>query len=216
MVQVACQREIDARPKLKVLKTTARELSFIIPVVRLPLLLGVQTTTRPYLLVTQFHGNGNVSHTIASAIKNSLLKSASAWYIFMENLVKAVSFVHSKRWLHNDIKHNNVVCHFARDDWQPVLIDFGKSCEISEAKASLKKRDRKDYPWIAPEVLSGKGKVSVGSDVFSVGFLMKYIASNVSQCKTTRLTDVYGKCLDEFPKDRPSTQWIVKELVIMR
>jgi hypothetical protein len=63
----------------------------------LPLLLEVHVLDKPYLLVTQFHGNGQTSHTVSSAIKAVLLKNKGEWYVFLEKLVKAVSFMHSKK-----------------------------------------------------------------------------------------------------------------------
>ncbi|XP_031562780.1 serine/threonine-protein kinase TNNI3K-like, partial [Actinia tenebrosa] len=178
----------------------------------LPLLLGIHVADKPYLLVTQFHGNGQTSHTVSSAIRASLLESGREWYLFLEKLVKAVSFMHSKQWLHNDIKHNNVVCHLSQKIWQPVLIDFGKSLKFVDARKTSMKRCPKDYPWIAPEIVKGEARKSIEGDVFSLGYLMKYVAHRVAECRSAHFSDLYNKCMSIIPSHRPSLQFVAREL----
>lgn len=57
----------------------------------------------------------------------------------------------------------------------PVIIDFGKSCQIVKAKLRKPRLDidkaMRKYPHIAPEIHRG-AKQSTSSDVFSFGVLI--------------------------------------------
>lgn len=176
----------------------------------LPFLFGVHIRDKPYFLVTQFFGKDQTSHTIASAIEASILKTASEWFAFLDKLVQAVVFVHSKGWLHNDIKRDNIVLHSTEDGWQPVLVDFGKSRVLKDAEYRTK--TKRDLPWIAPEVLNGEATQSTKSDIFSLGYLFKCIASQVSLCKIEWFIALYRLCMKSRPEQRPSLSCISKEL----
>ena len=78
---------------------------------------------------------------------------------------------------HRDIKLNNVVLEKREDKLlHPVIIDFGKSVAFSKAKipspkpAHLKEHYKRSY--IVPEVIEGKGKPSVESDIYSLAFYL--------------------------------------------
>ena len=75
---------------------------------RLPMLFGVITHSEPLCMVTQFHCVGNESVTLHEAAKQSFLTPKNSVEIFQE-LCSAVKHVHSRGYLHNDIKANNVV-----------------------------------------------------------------------------------------------------------
>ena len=71
-------------------------------------------------------------------------------------------------------------------DYSPQIIDFGKATPL-KATQSLAKRvsvlsvreqlqKRRRYPWIAPELVSGKETPSQQTDVYSVGFVVNCIA----------------------------------------
>ena len=97
------------------------------------------------------------------------------WLRILRGIIKALSHVHSKHILHNDLKSNNVVLEKHGKDFNPVIIDFGKACFISipKARMSLSASAQEEY-WhsyhhIAPEIVHGEAQQSVQSDVFSVG-----------------------------------------------
>lgn len=85
-----------------------------------------------------------------------------------------VEYVHRKGYLHNDIKSSNVLQICNESQYQPVLIDFGKSRPIKEEG---QKRVRADSSSYLPEVVKGIRAETVASDVFSLG---KMMASAVS------------------------------------
>ena len=61
---------------------------------------------------------------------------------------KAMLHVHSKGYLHNDLKANNVVLEKKDGRFNPVIIDFGKSLKVDSPRAKRKpvsKAEQKAY-----------------------------------------------------------------------
>lgn len=148
----------------------------------LPMLFGVVTKTFPLCLVTQFHGVKEESVTLHKAADANILTMANCITIF-QKLCCALGQVHSKGYLHNDIKANNVVLELnsVSEEFNPVLIDFGKSVTASSAllyrrKSKFLKSNGKSY--LAPEVVSER-LYSVSSDIYSLGRMLKAISSMV-------------------------------------
>jgi len=75
---------------------------------RLPMIVGVVTTQEPLCLVTQFHGINGTSGTPHHAAISNIITSPECLDIFVE-ICYALKHVHSRGFLHNDIKVNNVV-----------------------------------------------------------------------------------------------------------
>ena len=91
----------------------------------LPMIFGVVTKSLPFCLVTQFHGVKETSLTLHQAANTNMLTPTSCISIFKKICV-ALSQVHLKGYLHNDLKANNVVLERARvsDDFQPSCHRF--------------------------------------------------------------------------------------------
>lgn len=75
--------------------------------------------------------------------------------------------MHKAGFLHNNIKCNNVVLDKVDTiQYNPVLIDFGKSLPLTGLKGpkimseQRPKKFREDFLHIAPEIVSGKGNAS--------------------------------------------------------
>ena len=127
---------------------------------RLPMILGVVSTQEPLCLVTQFHGINGTSGTLHHAAISNIITSPECHDIFVD-ICSALKYVHSRGFLHNDIKANNVVLErrVDCDRCTPILIDFGKSRKASvnfPQDSANRKRFRahehgKNY--LAPEVL---------------------------------------------------------------
>lgn len=92
----------------------------------LPMIFGVVTKASPLCLVTQFHGVQQESVTLHQAADNNAVTKANCMSIF-KKICSVLDHVHSKGYLHNDIKGNNVVLErsSASGEFSPVLIDFG-------------------------------------------------------------------------------------------
>lgn len=148
----------------------------------LPMIFGVVTKTLPLCLVTQFHGIKEESVTLHQAANASILTIANCISIF-QKICCALGHVHSKGYLHNDIKANNVVLErtSVSEEFNPVLIDFGKSGKASSALLYRRKGNvvnGKGKSYLAPEVVSER-LYSVASDIYSLGRMLKAISCMV-------------------------------------
>ena len=80
--------------------------------------------------------------------------------------------------LHNDLKTDVVLTSIPpAGSIGPVIIDFGKACEISKGRVyNLSQHQRERYkvnhPHIAPDLRDGKCPQSTLSDIFSLGRIM--------------------------------------------
>lgn len=99
---------------------------------RLPMIVGVVTTQEPLCLVTQFHGINGTSGTLHHAAILNIITSPECLDIFVE-ICYALKHVHSRGFLHNDIKANNVVLERRADSDRctPILFYFRKSRKAS-------------------------------------------------------------------------------------
>jgi len=181
----------------------------------LPFLFGVCTREKPYILVTQFYGNGVESWTLGRAVKELLLPLNEFCPLFQE-ACHAISYLHSKGWLHNDIKHNNLLLHFSGSRWIPVLIDFGKSRSLDHPKKynltdKQKEHYREKHPWIAPELIAGTSTQSIATDMFSFGVMVQWCLNHMTK-KCDVLQGVSFSCLDSNAGIRPSASECKKRL----
>ena len=119
----------------------------------IPQLLGVQVACKPYSLIMEFIGEDNKSSTVHQLLQESSPQGSplliGEWISVCVDIVKAVTRMHSKGYLHCDLKTNNVLV------WKKTgfVIDFGKVCLTTKPTA---RKYTKFYHYIAPEVLRGK------------------------------------------------------------
>ena len=114
----------------------------------IPQLLGVQITCKPYALIMEFLGEDMKSSTVHQLLQESSTKSSplltSEWVSVCVDIVEAVKHIHSKGYLHCDLKTNNILVLKKRG----FVIDFGKVCFAAKQKA---KTYTSFYNFIAPE-----------------------------------------------------------------
>ena len=160
----------------------------------LPYFIGLNVTVRPNLIVCQFFGKDDESYTLSKAVSAKIFASASGWASALQSLAGALTFIHDQNWLHNDLKQNNVVCHFAQNKWGVVIIDFGKACQMKSASKLSRQTKSHKFPWLAPEVVSAREAPSIANDVFSLGYMMRYVLEKVEKLKG------HGKLAGHFNK----------------
>ena len=165
----------------------------------IPQLLGVQIECKPYALIMEFIGDGMKSSTVHQLLQESNAKSSPLlmpeWVSVCVDIVEAVDHVHSKGYLHCDLKTNNVLVLRKRG----FVIDFGKVCHATKPSA---KKYTSFYHYIAPEVLREK-PVSSSSDVFSIGVIICTIG------KTLGNKSIYSLGKMCKPQVRPSTRTLI-------
>lgn len=169
----------------------------------LPLLFGVNTSEKPLLLITQFHGVEGKCITLAKAQRMPLFHTTLEWAHIYTGIADAILYVHQKGLIHNDIKGDNVIiAKNSLGNYHPVLIDFGKCCKLENAKLySLTKEEQRVYKmkyWhIAPELVRGTHKQSFSSDVYSFGVMLGTL-------KNKKLKETAMQCMAENPSYRLS------------
>ena len=184
----------------------------------LPHIFGVNLTQKPYFLVSYFYGINNQTCTLYNTklyCPTIPFTKYSAGKIMFE-LCQALQHLHMKRLLHRNIKSDNILLTTLHTGFHPMLIDFGKSIEVSEATTKRKclsahEQDdyRKKYRHIAPEIILGQPP-SFASDVFSFGVVMSDISTNIpyENCFLEGQT----KCLKDDPKLRCSISYLLNQL----
>jgi len=171
----------------------------------LPLLFGVVTRSLPLCLVTQFHGKKEQSLTLSRAVRKKELGNQN-WLEILKGIIKGLDHTHKRGILHNDLKANNVVLEKRSEAWNPVIMDFGKARFIANPKSnmslSVSSQDVYRYPHIAPEIVSGKGRQSIESDIFSLGRIADVL--DLLPMATAKSLKAANKACSVEPTKRPA------------
>ena len=105
----------------------------------IPMLIGVYTTSTPFVLATKLCKIAGKPETYSSFLRSQREYSRPnlrlALYLLL-SVGEALSRIFSVGILHNDIKGNNVVLEDANGLKRGVLIDFGKACYVKDAKGN--------------------------------------------------------------------------------
>nr|XP_045588819.1 serine/threonine-protein kinase CTR1-like [Procambarus clarkii] len=163
-----------------------------------PLLLAV-SQDRPALLTT-YKGDTNVDKILCQPRYDVV---QIGFKIGLKLL-----HVHTKGYVHNDIKSNNVMIEGSPDHPKISVIDFGLSCKSGEVV--LTKGDPEDYPLYAPELLAGEPS-TFSSDVFQYGRLMQEILE-VTGTKDPVLVNLFQEATLSNQEWRPSLPNLLRRL----
>lgn len=105
----------------------------------IPMLIGVYTTSTPFVLATKLCKIAGKPETYSNFLRSQQEDSRPnlqlALYLLL-SVGEALSHIFSVGILHNDIKGNNVVLEDANGLKRGVLIDFGKACYVEDAKGN--------------------------------------------------------------------------------
>ena len=187
----------------------------------MPFVFGVNTTSKPYFLLLDLYGLDGECLTLSKAAERKMFSTLSLWANILKDCCIALSHIHSKNYIHCDLKGDNIMIRNgfgdAANQYTAVIIDFGKMKEMSKAKIyklSLKEQERygKYHSQVAPEVVSGKQKQSAASDVYSFGQVISLI------CHYNRHEDlrkIAVQCIHRTPSRRPTTESIISQLTLL-
>ena len=74
-------------------------------------------------------------HTALSSVIDGLELNATVYMDVLIQLCQGLQFVHTKGFLHNDLKVDNVVLgHSYSKTVKPYVVDFGKACTVGDGK----------------------------------------------------------------------------------
>ena len=188
-----------------------------------PYLFGV--CINPYkALVLSYHAIGNHAVSLHSALfpksqvqKDILLTAEIAWIDIIKGILCGLEHLHSKQHvLHSDLKSDNVVLGLSTSNKiQPVIIDFGKACKISEGNYyTLSVTEKEIYKLyhshIAPDLRDGASKQSVFSDIYAFGKITSTV--NERKLKNALFEELSSKCLQYNRNERPNIEAIKLQL----
>ena len=129
----------------------------------------------------EYIGDDNGTLTVYHARTENLM-SQDRWMNIPYNLIQAITFMHTKGMLHNDIKSNNVLLKQSKsDEFIPIVVDMGKvtlrkSPEIYKLTQKQRERYNHKYPHLAYELRNKYGsKTSTATDIYSLGYLYKFV-----------------------------------------
>ena len=141
-----------------------------------PLLFGIITKSEPIRLVTKFHRNKNKGLTLHKAIKKEKLEKPT-WLEILKKIIEALNHIHSCGIPHNDVKSNdvksndvktNVVMEQRGEEWNPVIIDFGKARRCPCPPINRRSIENSIHT-LPPKLSTGVAGRVPKSDIFSLG-----------------------------------------------
>ncbi|OMJ75714.1 hypothetical protein SteCoe_25089 [Stentor coeruleus] len=118
-----------------------------------------------FYIVMQYCGGGTLLSRISSASRYSE-KSAA---IILDQMIRAVMYLHSKGICHRDIKPENFLFSSEKPNAKLKLIDFGVSQKFGKWMKNMKEMIGTIY-YVAPEVI--QGNYDEKCDNWSIGVIM--------------------------------------------
>eukprot|EP01099_Mayorella_cantabrigiensis_P005555 TRINITY_DN449_c0_g1_i1.p1 TRINITY_DN449_c0_g1~~TRINITY_DN449_c0_g1_i1.p1 ORF type:complete len:224 (-),score=43.94 TRINITY_DN449_c0_g1_i1:79-750(-) len=91
--------------------------------------------------------------------------TTSETLLIIEQVISALEYLHSKGWVHHDIKPDNII--FNPEDHSVKLIDFEFSCRWSKWRRIYSNLTTLEYS--SPEIRSKKRYVGPDADMWSLG-----------------------------------------------
>ena len=147
-----------------------------------------------YYLITEYISGGDLYEFIA----NDFTFTESKAKRIMKQLFQAISYLHSNKIVHRDIKSSNILientCTPSQDNndnnLNIKLIDFGTSNYLKNKKSKFTITVGSPY-YMAPEVL--KGKYNHKCDIWSAGVLLHIMLTGKPPFDGINREDVYNK-----------------------
>ena len=195
----------------------------------LPLFIGVydhEEYQKPLLVMKYYSVAGEpcTFHHYLKKQRSNLSLRMQDWVCMLMGICNGLGAIHSKGYLHNDLKSNNIVLNncmpysnYTPHVW-PIIIDFGKARPIdSPQKYKLSRVEQeqhlKAYPHLAPDLVHGTNSQSILTDVYSLGHIIgkvAYVASNEDLKSSSKL------CTKENIANRPSIEFIHADLCALK
>jgi serine/threonine protein kinase len=189
-----CVKRAHKTIELPVVKKEAVILHQLQRSLFVPVLLGINVAVPPFYIVTKFHSIASErSLTLQKSINNCTI-GKKKWASILLKCAEGIKSIHGLGYIHNDLHQKNIILDRLNGHVHPVIIDFGKACRLDDGRCrKVQDSDQynKQHPWIAPETISGEHKESEASDVYSLGYIMGRINS---QIKCNSLGELVSLC----------------------
>jgi serine/threonine protein kinase len=189
--------------------------------------------TNRYYMILKYANYGNFRQYIWKKFPFRWRKRLS----ILRKIVEGLSNIHEANYIHRDLYPGNILIH---EDWEDnIEIYISELDSCAKLNSEIEQQQYGNLPYIAPEVIRGNGNLtSIKSDIYSIGIIMWELASGDEPYSDyeidnenklirdiingVRPNDVIGipecyhelmqKCLDPDPKNRPTTQELLKEI----
>ena len=108
--------------------------------------------------------------TIAQKLKREQFCSVYDAKIIINDLLSAVSYLHNKHIIHNELTIHNVMIDMSGQRMNNILIDFGYAQSVGKQEQPL---DNRNLFYLAPECFNGE--FSIQSDIYSIGAILYHL-----------------------------------------
>ncbi len=105
-------------------------------------------------------------------------------------IADALRYLNQERLIHRDVTPKNIIINY---DGKAKLVDFGLAKNIDESSITASKNIKGTIHFASPECISGKRRVDIRSDIFSLAATM------------------YAMCTDVLPFDDVDEKEVVKK-----
>lgn len=196
-----------------------------------PFLLGFIgfTVQRPYIVVTEYLGNGSLYDALRWKDDHKPLNGTQKTLIAM-GIASGMERIHKLGIIHRDLKSLNILLD---NDYLPRIIDFGLSRFVGDEKEEFMTANVGTPHWMAPELFTSQ-QYTNKIDVYAYGMLLWEILTNSSPFKgktyaqimydvcengkrpaiplrtPSAVKSLISKCWAQNPEERPTFHKIYK------
>ena len=165
------------------------------------------------------------SYTITDCLEKSFMKTGpdltrDEWFYVLNGVAEGLKALHSKGFLCNDLKEDNVLVVEESGLWRAKIIDLGWASEIATPFVMPLDEEQIDFyrsgrgcSHIAPECVLDARPCSTSSDVYSLGRLL----ASVGRAMRYDDFECFGTQIYLADEDqRPTVQEIIDQLYEMQ
>ncbi|RHZ59658.1 hypothetical protein Glove_362g25 [Diversispora epigaea] len=167
-----------------------------------------------YIMILKYANNGNLREYLRK--KKKTLKWGDKHRMCFE-IAKGLRCLHSEEIIHKDLHSKNILI----DNGRMMIADLGLSKRLDESVSTSNHRGM--YGYIDPQCYNNpRYKRTKKSDIYSLGILfweistcqipLPYLALNPAPGIPRNFIDLYERCKDNNPDERPDIEEIVRIL----